>query len=358
MILKQIRLLNFKSYKEKVLDLASPIVLFYGANGSGKTNLLDAIYFLSLSKSYFNLADKYLVNHGEGFFRMDATFESDQDEQKGIVYKYKHGQRKEIEINGQKLMSPIELMGRFPVVFVAPDDIKIIREGSRERRDFVNRILCQTDTEYIRCLMNYRALLRQKDALLKGYKRADPLVIDAFNERLLPLGNLIFQKRKTFCDTFSLDAQAIYGSLSNHRESIKIVYESQLLKRPFDSLLKESQHEEILNRRTLVGTHKDDFILLINGKSIKKFGSQGQMKSLLYALRLSEYNYLKASTGVKAILMLDDYFEKLDNHRLDHLLQLITADEFGQIFLTDTELERSARIFGGLGVDFTPIEIK
>ncbi len=355
MIVNRLKLINFKNYSARELYFTNKIVLFHGPNGVGKTNLLDAIHMIAISKSYFNMPDKAIVKHEQNFYRIEASLNKKDNLKHDLIYKYKLGCKKEIIIDDVPISSPVLLMGKFPVVFVTPDDIKIVKEGSRERRDFVNRILCQTDQEYIKALMGYRHLLQQKDSLLKSSRDVDVIVMDSFNDRLVPLGKTIHNKRKTFAEEFQQRSLRIYDLISDAKEKVSITYQSQLEGRDFAILLDEFQREELQLRRTLVGTHKDDFIFEINGYPFKKYGSQGQIKSFLYALRIAEYEYLSEKTATKPLLLLDDLFEKLDSVRLSHLIELVAQDGFGQIFLSDTEVDRVVECFRSRGIQIEAI---
>jgi DNA replication and repair protein RecF len=243
-------------------------------------------------------------------------------------------------------------MGLLPIVFIAPDDAKIVKEGSLERRDFMNRILCQIDPDYLRTLINYRSLLKQKEAILKNDRNPDTTVLDSFNSRMAPLADIIFAKRREFVTTLADKTIKNYKTISQADEQVNIVYDSQLLNDNITNLLRVRQYDEIMVRRTIVGTHKDDLIFTIDERPIKKYGSQGQIKSFLYALRLAEFDILKMALNKLPILMFDDYFEKLDGLRLNSLLAIIAEQSYGQIFLSDTELDRSKRIFDDIGITF------
>ena len=312
---------------------------------------MDSIHFLSMSKSYFVLSDKYIITKGQDFYRLEGCFIEDEKEFQ-VVIKYKLGRKRDIHLNLRKLTKVNELVGRFPVVLIAPDDIRIVKGISKDRRDYFNKWLCQADKDYLNELMTYNRLLRQKDALLKNDIRPRYDAVEAFNYQMIPLAKQINERINKAINEFAPTTELHYSNISNHNEVVSIKYLSELNDTPADDLFASHLEKEVIMRRPLVGIQKDDFEFLIGDQPLKKFGSQGQIKSWLYALRLSEYDYLTKHLEVKPILILDDYFEKLDNQRLSSLLDLISSNRFGQVFLSDTELKRSAEIMEARGINF------
>lgn len=352
MILDRLTLTNFKNYDSFILECSPSINVIYGNNGKGKTNLLDAIHFLSFGKSHFHLSDNALVKDGEEFYRLEGSYHNEEEYQFRIAAKFKQGTRKTIEVNGKKVKQINELVGKIPVVLVAPDDLTIVHGGSKERRDFINRILCQSDKDYLDHLMKYNRLMRQKDALLKSDGMVQELEVKIYNDQLIPLAEYIHEKRRDKILLLSGLVQKHYGIISGGHESIDMVYVSQLNEPDSRGKWDEIIHTEIRSRRPLIGVQRDDLSFTISNKPFKKFGSQGQLKTLLYSLRMAEFFYLTDSIGTKPILLLDDYFEKLDQMRLSQLLKMINEDEFDQVFLTDTELSRSQIILDEHGIDY------
>lgn len=357
MFLSQLKLLNFKNYNSARLEFDQKVNIVYGDNGSGKTNLLDAIYFLSMSKSYFSLSDKYLITDDEPHYRIDGQFNFDDKKSEILAIKYKRSQKKELSINNKKLAKVNELIGRYPVVMVAPDDINIVKGGSKDRRDYVNRLLCQCDPKYLNDLMTYNRLMRQKDALLKGHVRPNRYSVEVYNDKLIPLAiNLHVTIKKRIKDLQTVVYEQ-YGIISNQKDMITINYLSDLSEQDPKYLFDSHIDKEINFKRPLVGIQRDDYEFLIKSAPLKKFGSQGQIKSFLYSLKLAEFSILKQSLEKTPILILDDFFEKLDGKRLSALLALVNQPDFGQVFLSDTELKRSEEIFDKRGIKFASFHV-
>ena len=356
MILRRLKLSNYKSYEEVDLSFDDHVNIIYGPNGSGKTNLLDAIHYLAVSKSYFPLADKYLVKEGQEFFRIEGYYDYDQKKEH-LIIKYQQGKKRSIQINAAKVNKVQDLIGKYPVVMIAPDDIKIVKGASKDRRDYFNKWLCQSDKGYLSALMDYNKLLRQKDALLKQMYPPDHLTVESYNARLVPLATSIHKSIKRTMESYVPQMIDHYQKISSGQDIVDLTYLSDLEEGNIEEQYRAKIEDEIRVKRPLVGVQRDEYELLLRQLPIRKYGSQGQIKSLLYALRLSEYVYLKNSLHKKPILLLDDYFEKLDRNRLSSLLSLVQDGTFGQVFLSDTELERSKEIFEERGINFACFEV-
>lgn len=351
MELTRLKAVNFKNYAEVRVEFDQKVNIIYGDNGSGKTNLLDAIHFLSVSKSYFGQSDKYLIRDEEEFYRLEGTY---QEEAKNsiVAIKYKRDQQREIKINTKKLRRVNELIGQFPVVLIAPDDIKIVKGGSKDRRDYFNKWLCQSNPEYLAALVKYNRLLRQKDALLKSDHPPSALAVEAYNHQLIPLASELHAIINDSLSEFIPIAKKHYQEISAGADQVEMQYLSELTGNDINELFKNLLYAELKSRRPLVGVQRDDYDFVIEQRSFKKYGSQGQIKSLLYSLRLAEFDFLKSHLKKTPILILDDFFEKLDRRRLSSLIQLINSNTFGQVFLSDTELDRSKEIFTQSGINF------
>jgi DNA replication and repair protein RecF len=357
MKIERLSLHNFKSYNELSLEFDNRVNLFYGLNGSGKTNLLDAIYFLSVSKSYFSSGDGFITRHNQDFYRTHGIFKNDKSAFT-VCVKRAQNDKKTIELQGKKLNTASELIGIIPIVLVAPDDIKIVKQGSKERRDFVNRMICMSHRPYLSQLITHNRVLAQKNALLKAPGSIDFDLLDQYNGQLIKLGRSISKSRATLTDQFKDYVSDTYRQISDSAEEVNIIYQSQFLSDGIADQYKALQSDEIRSKRILIGIHKDDFEFTINEKPLKKIGSQGQIKSFVYALRIGEYMYLKDHLAEKPILILDDYFEKLDTKRLELLTRFLKDDTFDQVFLSDTELDRTSSLLTKFEIPFSAYHIQ
>jgi DNA replication and repair protein RecF len=352
MHLKQLSLLNFKNYNEAELTLQPGVNAFVGSNGAGKTNLLDAVHYLSLCKSYFNPIDSQQIKQGADFFMINGIF--DKDNQKEVIAcGLKRNQKKQFKRNKKEYQRLADHIGLFPSVMISPYDISIIIEGSEERRKFIDNVISQTDNQYLDELIAYNKTLINRNALLKliaDTGKYDPALLEVYDDQLIISGNRIFQKRKSFMETFTGIFNRHYQYISDNAEQVQLVYESQLLGGDFAALLKKSVERDRVLERTNVGIHKDDLQFTIHGMAMKKFGSQGQQKSFLIALKLAQYSFLQEQKGYKPLLLLDDIFDKLDENRTLKLMQMVSDNNFGQVFITDTSAARVNKIFDDLGI--------
>jgi DNA replication and repair protein RecF len=355
MYLQQLLLLNFKNYTEAELLFQPGVNAFAGNNGAGKTNLLDAIHYLALCKSYFNPIDTQQIKQGTDFFMVNGTFEKDS-QREVIACGVKRNQKKQFKRNKKEYQRLADHIGLFPLVMVSPYDISIIIEGSEERRKFIDNVISQTDNRYLDELITYNKTLINRNALLKliaDTGRYDAALLEVYDEQLIASGNQIFQKRKAFMETFTAIFNKHYSFISEDAEQVELVYESQLLVDDFATLLKRSVEKDRVLERTTNGIHKDDLQFTIHGMAMKKFGSQGQQKSFLIALKLAQYTFLYQQKGYKPILLLDDIFDKLDESRTHKLMTMVSDNDFGQVFITDTSADRITRIFNGLGIEIS-----
>ncbi len=353
MYLQQLSVINFKNYTEAELTFSEGVNAFTGNNGAGKTNLLDAIHYLSLCKSYFNPIDSQQIKHGTDFFIINGTFNKN-DTKEAIACGVKRNQKKQFKRNKKDYQRLADHIGLFPLVMVSPYDISIIIEGSEERRKFIDNVISQTDNKYLDELIIYNKVLINRNALLKRIAdtgKYDPELLAVFDEQLITSGNLIFEKRKAFMESFTAIFNKHYQFLSGDAEQVELVYESQLLQDDFASLLKRSTEKDRALERTTTGIHKDELQFAIHGMPMKKFGSQGQQKSFLIALKLAQYSFLYQQKGFKPLLLLDDIFDKLDDNRVTKLMQMVSNHDFGQVFITDTSAAKIKNIFKKIDVD-------
>jgi DNA replication and repair protein RecF len=360
MYLNQLSVINFKNYEEAVLSFSDGVNVFTGNNGAGKTNLLDAIHYLSLCKSYFNPVDSQQIKQGSDFFIITGSFNKN-DKQETVACSVKRNQKKQFKLNKKDYQRLADHIGLFPLVMVSPYDISIIIEGSDERRKFIDNVISQTDNRYLDELIVYNKVLANRNSLLKLIAetgRYDPHLLEVLDEQLVASGNSIFEKRKVFMEHFTEIFNKHYRFLSDDAEQVELIYESQLLQDDFAALLKKNVEKDRALERTAAGIHKDDLLFAIHGMPMKKFGSQGQQKSFLIALKLAQYSYLNTQNKFKPILLLDDIFDKLDDQRVTKLMQMISNHDFGQVFITDTNINRVKNVFNSIGVEIKLFKVR
>ena len=344
--ISKITLLQFRNYSAANFDFSAPVTCITGANGSGKTNLLDAVYYLCYTKSYFSAYQQNSVQNGLDGFRITGSFVKNSRNE-NISCKWKGG-KKEVSRNDVEYEKVTDHIGTYAAVMIAPDDIELINGTSELRRKWVDSILGQVDRAYLERLMTYQRVLVQRNAWLKiqAYKPTDHTELEFYNAQLAASGTYIHEQRKLFLAGFLPLLDSYYHRLSGGREPMQVVYESDLLQRPFADWLEQNLQYDLRYQRTLRGIHKDDWELRLNDMALKQFGSQGQKKSFLFALKLAQYAYLSKAYRQLPILLLDDIFEKLDQSRMEALLRIIRTADFGQVILTDTHPERISRAFG------------
>lgn len=358
--LRQIQLLQYRNYLQITQNFNSDIVCFCGNNGVGKTNLLDAIYSLCCCKSYFNRTDISNTKHQFIGHRIDGWFLEDEQKEQKVSLIFRENNKKEICLNHVAYEKFSQHLGKFPCVMIAPDDVEIINGSSELRRKLIDTILSQTNPEYLKKLVAYNAILQQRNALLKQWNANDSnqfelLVI--LNHQLIPLGNFIFRERNNFLLILIDLINNLYQQIANSEERITLEYQSQLTNENFDDLLSKNVQQDIYLQRTNTGIHKDDIQILLNDIKFKQIASQGQKKSLLFALKLAEWQYIKNSTNKSPILLLDDIFEKLDENRLSSLLNIILHQAPTQIFITHTQAEKLNEVFNALKKEVQIINI-
>ena len=360
MFLKSLKLTNFKSYEEAEFSFDENVNGIVGRNGSGKTNLLDAIYYLSFCKSYFSAQDVFSVRFDTDFFAIHGEFhntETQNNTQVSCTYKNGH---KSMRANKKEYSRLSAHIGLFPVVMVSPYDSDIIHGGSELRRKFFDTIISQFDAEYLQQLISYRKLLMQRNALLKQMfesRKIDASICQIIDEQMIPLGNFIFTRRQDFIQNISPIFQKHYQQLSDGRETVEIQYQSGLLESTYEAGLQGASVADARSGFSNFGVHKDDFLFLINGQPVKRYGSQGQQKSFSLALRLAQFDYSYERKKIKPILLLDDIFDKLDKARISELLNMVGQDHFGQVFISDTDENRVKQILGEFGIQHRILKI-
>lgn len=359
LLLEKIELIQFRNYTSQKNSFSERIIGISGANGTGKTNLLDAIYYLSFSRSYFSRADAQNVQHGMQGMRIAGTY-SLQNEPYTVQCILRENNKKELWVEEEQYKKISDHIGKFPTVMIAPDDISLITEGSEERRNLIDTILSQTNAFYLRSLINYNKILQQRNAFLKQYEYPqfpDEKLLSVFNAQLTLEGNIIYEARKRFMTVYIPLVQRFYTQIAGLSEQITLTYESQLEEESFSNLLTKSLQKDMALQRTNAGIHKDDISFTLQDYPFKTEASQGQRKSLLFSLKLAEWEYLKSVKGFAPILLLDDVFEKLDANRMFHLLMLVCSEEGGQVFITDTHADRLSSQLAATGTPFQLIEL-
>ena len=364
--LNHISVLHFKNYPQAAFTFSERIVGICGSNGIGKTNLLDAIHYLCFTKSYFGKTDAQHVLNGASGFRIagkitpgNALAQGKESETELICILRETG-RKEFLADGTAYEKFAQHIGKFPCVFVAPDDVEIITGASEERRRFTDSLLCQLDAQYLQHLMNYNKILQQRNGYLKSLqnpKAADQQLLDVYDTQLIAHGNYVFAQRKQFLQQLVPLVQTFYETIAGAPEEVNIIYETALLQTNFAVLLRQSREKDLLLQRTTQGIHRDDLVLTLKELPFKSIASQGQRKSLLFALKLAEFEILKENKGYPPFLLLDDVFEKLDEQRMHNLLHWVCVLNNGQVFITDTHKERLETALGGLQVAFQVIDL-
>ncbi len=346
---------QFKNYPLNAFDFSERVVGICGLNGKGKTNLLDAIYFLCFTKSYFSKSDLLNVQFGADGFRLEGMINNDK-----IICVFRGTGKKEFSINDVPYSKYSEHIGKFPAVMIAPDDIELITGGSEERRRYMDTILSQMDPMYLQQLIIYTKVLTQRNSLLKRFAeqgKTNWSLLEVLDEQLIVPGKFIFSKRQEFSKKLIPLVQSIYGHIANNNEVIQLKYESQLAGSEFEAVLNQFREKDFILQRTNGGIHKDDLSFLLNEQVFKNIASQGQRKSLLFALKLAEFDLLKENKGFAPLLLLDDVFEKLDDLRMQNLLHRVCNENAGQVFITDTHRDRLENTFTKLNVSYQIIDL-
>ncbi|MDX1272542.1 DNA replication/repair protein RecF [Bizionia paragorgiae] len=345
MILKSLSLLNYKNFDSKTFDFNDTINCIVGNNGVGKTNILDAIYHLSFGKSYFNPIASQNIKHDEDFFVINGDYEKEEKAEK-IVISLKKGQKKVIKRNSKSYEKFSDHIGFLPLVIISPADRDLIIEGSDTRRKFIDSVISQSDNSYLNTVIKYNKIVAQRNSLLKYFALNSTFnkdTLEIYNLQLSEFGAIIFEKRKAFLDNFIPIFKERYEAISNGNEEVDLNYKSDLFESDLNTLLLQNINKDKALQYTSVGTHKDDLLFNIDGHPIKKFGSQGQQKSFLIALKLAQFQFIKKQSGVNPILLLDDIFDKLDEERVAQIIKLVNDENFGQIFISDTHADRTER---------------
>lgn len=360
MYLKNLTLLNFKNYSQSETSFSEKVNCFFGKNGSGKTNLLDAIYYMSFCKSNFNSIDTENIRHDNDFFVIQGNYLI-KDEDFNIYCGVKKDYRKQFKRNKKEYSKLSEHIGLIPLVMISPEDIVLISGGSEERRKYIDSVISQYDKTYLELLVNYQKALKHRNKLLKDIfetKNFDPLSIEIWDEQLSTFGTKIFEIRKEFIKSLIPVFQKYYNYIAENSEIISLNYVSQLYETDFLEGLNKSFEKDRIVGYTTFGIHKDDLELNLKNHHIKKIGSQGQQKTYLVALKLAQFDFIKNLKNSKPILLLDDIFDKLDPDRVKQIIKLVADDEFGQIFITDKSDVSLMKIFSDNNIEHKVFQVK
>jgi DNA replication and repair protein RecF len=353
MYLKQLSLVNFKNYASFEAVFSQKINCFVGNNGMGKTNLLDAIHYLSFCKSHFNSIDSQNIKHNESLCVIQGVFNKFHEETE-VYCGLKRNQKKTFKKNKKEYERLSEHIGQFPLVIITPGDSELIIGSSEERRKFLDSVIAQYDKVYLEKLVSYQHVLRQRNALLKQFAESrsfDSETIDIWDDQLILHGRVINEIRQEFLKQFIPIFNKFYTFISNSKEEVSLQYESSIGDRDFKTALMTSLSRDRAVHYTTVGPHKDDLEFTLNGNSLKKFASQGQQKSYLLALKLAQFEFIRDKKNTKPLLLLDDVYDKLDEERFTKLIELVSSEQFGQVFITDTHADRMQDLFDQMKIE-------
>jgi DNA replication and repair protein RecF len=358
MFLRSIRLFNFRNHKDANFNFSERVNCIVGENGGGKTNLIDAIYFLALTKSSIQKQDQLSVTHDELMMVIDGNF-AKENKDENITLSVQKGQKKALLADKVPYERNSEHIGKYPLVLIAPDDTDMIRDASDTRRKLFDGIIAQFDSEYLVSYQMYNRVMDQRNSLLKQFAEReyfDQEMLDAYSTPLLSLALEIALKREEFLKEFEPEVIKLYREISGGKEKIGIQYQSEVLD-DFERKFKKNEQRDKLAQRTTMGVHKDEYLFTLDGLAAKKFGSQGQKKSFILAVRLAQFELLEQHKGSKPILLLDDIFDKLDDNRISKLIEKIDNDTFGQVFLTDARPERTRKLLENVRAEVKYIEL-
>lgn len=353
MILKNISIINFKNIKSVNLDLSSKINCLIGHNGVGKTNFLDAIYYLSFCRSAYNPIDSQVITHDENFFMLEGNYLNDLGDVENIYCGMKRGTKKHFKRNKKEYKKLSQHIGLIPLIFVSPSDISLIEGGSEERRRLMDVVISQYDHSYMEILANYNKALQQRNALLKMEEEPDAALLDIWEQEMARNGEILYQKRNAFVEELIPVFQRIYQQISGNHELVKLRYVSHCQRGPLLEVIQRDRFKDRAVGYSLHGVHRDDLEMLIGDYQMKREGSQGQNKTFVLALKLAQFDFLRrTSSNTTPLLLLDDIFDKLDAQRVEAIVQLVSSENFGQIFITDTNRDHLDKILSKSDGDY------
>lgn len=359
MYLHELHLLNFKNYAEANLRFSPAVNVLVGKNGSGKTNLLDAIYSLSFTKSAFASSDTQCVLSGQNYFMVKGKFFK-QDKPYELLSSVQIGSKKVFREEGSDYQKLSDHIGKYPVILIAPDDVDLVRESSESRRKFFDSIISQLDKKYLEALMQYNQALKQRNSLLRMFQErgtADWLALESYDQLLIRLGQQIFQQRIAFAEEFLPVFRKYYKFIVDDAETTDLEYSSELKEKSFEEGLLKNRQKDLALQRTSFGIHRDDYVFTLGDGDLKRLGSQGQQKSFVIALKLAQFEIIEKIKGFKPILLLDDIFDKLDDFRIARLLTLVKND-LGQLFITDARPDRTGELLRSIEVSASLFKVE
>lgn len=351
MYLKKIALLNFKNIRQEELSLCPGINALVGDNGAGKTNVIDAVYYLSMCKSSLQMTDGQSIRHDADFFLLEGTYSTDAGKREVIVCSFSRKGGKVLKRNGKEYDRLSDHVGLIPAVIVSPADSALISDAADERRRYLNAFLSQLDRPYLQAVMRYNAVLAERNRLLK--MQPDETMLQIYDRQLCDHGRVIHARRRELVERLQPIVARYYRLLSEDREQVELLYKSELNERPFEEILQAARQKDLVNEFTTAGIHRDDLVLKIGGYPLRKYGSQGQQKSFLIALKLAQYAIVAEEKHERPILLLDDLFDKLDAGRVEQLIRLVSSETFGQILISDCNPTRLKTILDRSGGDYT-----
>lgn len=358
MILKKINIINYKNIRTATLDLSPKMNCLIGHNGEGKTNLLDAIYYLSFCRSANNPIDSQVITHHEDFFVLEGAYENDHGEAEDIYCGMKRGTKKHFKRNKKEYKRLSQHIGLIPLIYVSPVDTGLIEGGSEERRRLMDVVISQYDRSYIEALTNYNKALQQRNALLKTEGEVDATLMELWEQQMAECGEVVYGKRDEFVQKLIPIFKQIYQRISKNHEQVTLQYKSHCQRGPLLEVIQRDRFKDRAIGYSLHGVHRDDLEMLLDGYPMKREGSQGQNKTYVLALKLAQFSFLKrTSSNTTPLLLLDDIFDKLDAGRVEQIVNLVSGEDFGQIFITDTNREHLDQILYNSGFDYKLFDV-
>lgn len=359
MILSQISVLNYKNIRAANLSFSPNVNCLIGHNGEGKTNLLDAIYYLSFCHSSFTNIDSQVITHDQDFFVIEGNFLNETGDKESVYAGMKRGSRKHFRRNKKEYKRFSEHIGLIPLIFVSPHDSALVDGGGEERRKLMDMVISQYDKRYLDALNSYNKALQQRNALLKMEQEPDPSLMDIWEKEMAEKGQVVFEKRSSFVDEFIPVFQNIYKKISGERETVTLRYTSHGQRGNLLDVIQRDRLKDRIVGYSLHGIHRDDLEMQVGGYPLKREGSQGQTKTYMMALKLAQFDFLKRTASqTTPLLLLDDIFDKLDAHRVEHIVDMVSGGKFGQIFITDTNRDHLDEILRHSGKDYRLFQVE